>query len=190
MEPAPDSAAVLPSRLFTARKRVVLLNAIKSGQTIKAACAVAGVHQATFYDHINVDDEFRSAVERAKGVAESRLVEAVTKSGHTGETVVTPGGQVTIKPGDWRAAAWLLEHHPNTRERYAAISKNQISGDPDNPTPVAVDVAGDEMTTVERMAAVVSVLQRARVMPLPGPGDTVIDVTPPEANGATESPDG
>lgn len=190
MEPAPDNGTptAIPARLFTQRKRVVLLNAIKQGQTIRAACARASVHSSTFYDYLNNDADFQQQVERARGEAEARLVEAITNGAHTGETITTPGGTVKVMPGDWRAAAWLLEHHPHTRERYAAINKSQIGGDPDNPVPVPVDVTGGpEMTTVERMAAVVTVLQRAGVMPIPEPGEPRLLNGPPEPTEDTES---
>lgn len=174
--------------MFTQRKRAVLLSAIKEGQTVKGACARAGVGVSTYYEHLASDRTLAEQVERARGEAEARLVDAITKSAHTGETVTTPGGAVTVKPGDWRAAAWLLEHHPHTRERYAAINKAQIGGDPDNPAPVMVEVEGSgAMSTMERMAAVVTVLQRAGVMPIPGPGDEPILLdSPPEPDGATE----
>jgi hypothetical protein len=193
MEPTPDEQlAVVPSRLFTQRKRVVLLNAIKQGQTITAACARAGIGRVTFYDHYNGDPAFVAQVERAKGQAEAALVESITNGAHSGETIKTPGGQVTVRPGDWRAAAWLLEHHPNTRERYAPISKTQISGDPDNATPVQVEVEGDGMNPMDRLGAVVTVLQRAGVLLTPHPGEVILLDGPPEPTGATgtgESPE-
>lgn len=190
MEPGPDdgAAVAVPAHLFTPRKRVTLINAIKSGQTIKAACARANVSISTFYRHLSQDGTLQEQVDRARGEAEARLIDAVTKSAHTGETVTTPGGAVTVKPGDWRAAAWLLEHHPHTRERYAAIQKAQIGGDPDNPTAVPVEVLGgaSDMTTTERMAAVVTVLQRAGVMPIPAPGDRPLLDGPREPTEDTE----
>lgn len=185
---APPSGSLYPVT-FTQRKRVVLLNAIKQGLTIRAACARAGVSKSTLYRVLAEDKEgtLQDAIDRAQGEAEARLVDAITTAAHTGETLTTPGGATKVMPGDWRAAAWLLEHHPQTREAYAGIlrQKMQLSGDPDGP-PVEIEVEGN-LTTTERMAAVVTVLQRAGVMPIPQPGDQPLLLdTPPEPDGATE----
>ena len=164
---------------FTPRKRIALLHAIKSGQTVRAACARANISVPTYYRHLNEDLTLQEAVNRARGEAEARLVEAITNGAHSGETVTTSGGQVTVKPGDWRAAAWLLEHHPHTRERYASINKTQLGGDPDNPTPVLVEVEGGGMPPAERFGAVIAVLQRAGVLP----GEAILLPSPPEPEG-------
>lgn len=190
--PGPDDGtmAVVPPHLFTQRKRVLLLEAFKAGQTVRGACARAGISNQTYYEHYNNEPEFAEQCDRARAESEAKLVDAITKSAHSGETVTTPGGAVTVRPGDWRAAAWLLEHHPATREQYAGIlkSKVQMSGDPDGP-PVQLEVEGQEMSTLERMAAVVTVLQRAGVMPIPEPGETkLIDVTPDASPSHEEAP--
>lgn len=166
---------VQPSSLypvtFTERRKALLLTALRSGQTVKAACARAGVSPATVYRHLAQDAAFQEQVERAKGEAEAKLIDAITKAAHSGETVTTPGGKVTVMPGDWKAAAWLLEHHPQTREQYAGILRQKVAlGQDPDAGPVELDVSTDSMNTMERMAAVVTVLQRAGVMPIPEPG--------------------
>lgn len=173
---------------FTERKRTVFLQEIRKGQTVAGAAARAGVGRQTIYDHVNSDPVFAGQIEKARGQAEAALVDAITKSAHTGDQVTTPGGTVIVKPGDWRASAWLLEHHPHTRERYAAINKAQIGGDPDNPTPVPVEVTTDGMTGVERLGAVVTVLQRAGVLPIPEPGEAILLDAPPEPKNGTSEP--
>lgn len=174
-------------RRLTPAARVVFLDAIRNGQTVRAAAGRARLTRESIYHEMRINPTFVLQVQVARDESEARLIDSVTKSAHTGETVTTPGGQVTVRPGDWRAAAWLLEHHPDTRERYAAINKAQIGGDPDNPTAVPVEVVGaSEGGTMERLARVVTVLQRAGVMPLPDPANPVIDVidvTPEEKNG-------
>lgn len=157
----------------------MFLNQLRKGQTISGACAHAGFSRTSFYDAINADptSDLTLQVERARGEGERRLVEAVTTAAHTGDTVTTPGGQITVKPGDWRAAAWLLEHHPATREKFAAIQKQQLSGDPDNPVPIKtanMHVVGD-YDMLERNARIVALMQQAGVLPIPDGSGGVID---------------
>ncbi len=120
---------------------------------MKGAAARAGISPSTLYEHINNEPFFRDQIEVARGEAEAKLVDAITTSSHTGETITTPGGRVTVRLGDWRAAAWLLEHHPETRQKFAAIQKTQLSGDPDNPAPVQVEAAlyqGPDLSEIVR----------------------------------------
>ena len=175
---------------ITPRRWVTFLNQLKHGQTIRAACAKAGFSRSTLYTTLNADPNsgLLEQIEHAKNEGERRLVEAVTQASHTGDTITTPGGSIVVKPGDWRAAAWLLEHHPHTRERYASIQKQQIGGDPDNPAPVktvGVQVVGD-FTSVERRAAIISLMQQVGALPFPDPDNPPINVTPEETDGRTD----
>jgi hypothetical protein len=131
------------------------------------------------YDHIQNDQTFADSVVRARDEAEAKLLDAITKAAHTGETITTAGGAVVTKPGDWRAGAWMLEHHPHTKERYATITKAQVAGDPSNPAPVQVGMTVDlGPATIERLGQVVSILARAGVVQLSAGDDgglTIVD---------------
>ncbi len=151
---------------FTERKKVVFLAHLRRGQTIRAAAARAHTSEQTIHDHSRRDAEFALAITRAKDEAEAALVDSITKSAHSGDTVTTPGGTVTVKPGDWRAAAWLLEHHPHTRERYAELTKMRVGGDPDAPPIHAQSEVLVGLTTPERIDAVLGILVRAGKLPL------------------------
>lgn len=164
-----------PALLFSERKKTVFLNALKDGQTVRAAAARAGVDRSTIYHHMAKDSTFASKVAQARDEAEARLLDAITKAAHTGDTVTTPGGTVTVRPGDWKAAAWLLEHHPHTRERYATLTKMQMGGDPDNPTPILTETVVDVgPSTIERLGQVVGILARAGKVRYPEPGEPIV----------------
>lgn len=149
---------------FTPARQMVFLGSIAEGQTVRGASARAGISRDAVYYHMREDPSFLQQVERARGEAESKLVDSITKSSHTGDTITTPGGKVVVRPGDWKAAAWLLEHHPETRERYAAIAKTQVSGDPDNPTPILVGLP--ELRT-DQLEAIALILADAGALPAP-----------------------
>ena len=165
---------------FTERKKVIFLTHLRRGQTIRAAAAKAHVGERTVFDHSSSDPQFAAAITRAKDEAEASLVEAITKSAHSGDTVTTPGGTVTIKPGDWRAAAWLLEHHPHTRERYAEITKMRLGGDSDAPPIQSQQETLVGITTPERVVAVIDILVKAGQLPALVEGSSVVAVTEDE----------
>jgi len=175
---------------FNERRRAIFLTELRNGQTVRAACARAGIDEATAYRHMQDDATFKDAVTRARDEAEAKLLDSITKAAHTGETITTAGGAVVTKPGDWRAGAWMLEHHPHTKERYATITKAQVGGDPSNPAPVQVGMTVDlGPATIERLGQVVSILARAGVVRLPSGDDgglTIVDGRSVEALDSTD----
>jgi len=79
-----------------------LRDAFVAGNTIRTACAMAGISDKSFYRWLKEAEhapeghelrEFRDTVKRAKAVAEHRNVMAIQKAAQK----------------DWRAAAWFLE---------------------------------------------------------------------------------
>jgi hypothetical protein len=75
-----------------------LLNALRVGNTRRAACAHAEIDSATFYRWMLADAALRSEVERAEGEAETRFLAQVARAATN---------------GTWQAAAWWLERrHP------------------------------------------------------------------------------
>ena len=71
-----------------------ILNALRHGCTRRAAAAVGGIAQRTFYNWLEADDgTLLQAVERAEGEAEAAFTAIVAESA----------------PKSWQAAAWWLE---------------------------------------------------------------------------------
>ncbi len=84
-------------------KQKAILDSLRRGTTRRAACRLAGVNPTTFYRWLNGDDEeaiFCNAVMRAEAEAEVQVVGHIEKAA----------------PVDWRAAQWIVEHHPQMRE--------------------------------------------------------------------------
>ena len=168
-----------PDGFNDAKKTAFLLALVESG-TIRGASARAGVHYTTVYQHAKDDEGFRAQIDQARAEWEQSLVEAIAKAGVQGEVVQRRGSKV-IKPGDWRALAWLLEHSPATREAYAGIlrQKVELGGSQDLPPIQTQHTETQEIEigpeTMERLARVVQVLLGAGKLRLPDPGETVID---------------
>lgn len=179
----PGSHPVPAGKTFTQAKKAAFLVALaKTGSLVGAASRVS-VHPSTVYDHAQKDPSFTEAIERARGEWEQATLEVIENAARSGKVIErrTPSGKVKeIEPGDWRAAAWLIEHTPHTRERYAALTKGkvEISGDPDGePLRVKAEVRQEidiGPDTMERLARVVQVLIRSGKLALP-------DIIPGEA---------
>jgi len=82
----------------------VLLGMIAEGATIELACKAAGISNATYTKWCRDDPSLRDAVQRAR---------AGTVAGWLGAV-----NQATRK--DWKAATWLLQNSPDTRDSYGA----------------------------------------------------------------------
>jgi transposase len=89
----------------------VVLTALRSGNTRRAAAAYAQIDHATFYRWIDADATFRDAVEKAEADAEARAVAIVVKA---------------AQMGTWQAAAWWLERR--RRNEFALQQKVELSG--------------------------------------------------------------
>jgi AcrR family transcriptional regulator len=175
----PDEVAkpANPDGFNEARKTQFLLALTETG-TIRGAAARAGIHFSTVYNHVRDDEDFRAAIDAARGEWEQSLVAAIAKAGVQGDVIERRGSKV-IKPGDWHALAWLLEHSPATREAYAGIlrQKVEVGGSPDLPpvqtehTEVQQIEVGPE--TMERLGKVVQILIKAGKIRLPDPGEVI-----------------
>lgn len=180
---ADDPAKPYNPNGFNQAKKAAFLLALAETGTITGAAARAKVHRITVYEHAKNDEEFRRGIDEARGEWEQSLVQAIAKAGAEGDVIQRRGTKI-IKPGDWRAMAWLLEHSPATREAYAGILKQKLEmgGSPDLP-PIGVDAGAVPVElgpdTMERLGRVVMVLLRQGVLRLPDPGEIV----EPESNG-------
>jgi hypothetical protein len=78
----------------TPEREARLLEALRAGNTRKAACHYAGIEIHTFLNWVNRFSHFSQAVEKAEGDAEVRMVAQIAQAAQT---------------GTWQAAAWWLE---------------------------------------------------------------------------------
>lgn len=162
---------------FSPAKKTAFLLALTETGTITGAAARAKVHRSTVYEHARDDEDFRRQIDEARGEWEHSLVEAIAKAGVEGEVIQRRGTKI-IKPGDWRALAWLLEHSPATREAYAGIMKQKVElgGSPDLP-PMQVEAGAVPVElgpdTMERLSRVVMVLLQQGLLRLPDPGEVI-----------------
>jgi len=96
----PNSGEVINSRNSGKGKKTpkvvsALSEAISRGLPFKTACVVAGISMQTFCVWRREDPEFDEAIESAKAEGISSRMKKIEEA---------------AAAGDWRAAAWLLEH--------------------------------------------------------------------------------
>jgi len=70
-----------------------ITQALRAGNTRRAACAYAGISQDTFANWLKSNSHFADAIEKAEGDAEVRNVAIIQKAADS----------------TWQAAAWWLE---------------------------------------------------------------------------------
>lgn len=92
-------------------REAALLDALRLGNTRRAAAAVADISKDTFYRMLD-DATFRTAVEKAEAEAEAAHVTVIAKAAND---------------GTWQASAWWLERRKH--EDYAQRSKVDMSID-------------------------------------------------------------
>jgi AcrR family transcriptional regulator len=182
----PGSHPVPIVHQFNGKKKALFLTELARTGSIRGSAARVGVNRTTIYDHAKKDPSFADSIERARADWEQAQLDLINDAARTGKVIERQRGNNLsreVEPGDWRAAAWLLEHHPNTRETYAGImrQKVEVGGDPDG-IPVETKHTetleiepGPEM--MERLGRVIMVLARAGKIRLPDPNE-MIDVTP------------
>lgn len=121
---------------MTEPRVAVLLDALRAGNTRRAASAYAQIDHATFYRWIADDATLRDAVEKAEADAEARAVAIVIRA---------------AQGGTWQAAAWWLERR--RQETYALHSKVEVSG-PDGGPIKTEDVTLDDHERVKLRKAI------------------------------------
>lgn len=126
----------------------LICRALRAGSFIEPACIASGIHESTFYSwrergEADLENgveskyaEFVEATTRARAEGEVGAVATVRRAGagrapvfdkKTGEMLDSG------MPGDWRAAAWLLER--GHRERWGKV--HEISGPGGGPITLA-----------------------------------------------------
>ena len=123
-----------------------LLNALKAGNYIDAACAWAGIGENTYYTWMKKGEdaksgkyrEFRESVKEAKAQAEVILVAQIKQA----------------IPEHWQAAAWMLERR-NPEKWGRRVVQQEITTKGGGPVEVVVkvdlsDVSEEEIVAVGR----------------------------------------
>jgi hypothetical protein len=121
-----------PTKL-TPEVQSILVFALSEGATIEHACDYAGIHPATFHRWVQRGEEDEPEFRE--------FSEATTRA--RGRGIVTDLSTIStaVQAGDWRAAAWRLQHrYP---EAYGA--KLKISGDADHPLHVLHTMPQDQL---------------------------------------------
>ena len=89
-----------------AAKQKTILECLRQGGTRKAAYRKAGIHVDTFYEWLK-QPSFSELVLRAEAEAEQDDTALIRDAAAT----------------DWRAAAWLHEHHPQRRDDWKKVTE-------------------------------------------------------------------
>lgn len=90
-----------------ARKKAIL-EALKAGNTRRAACRAVGVNADTLYRWMQEDPTFSDAVSAKEAEAEMECVRIIRGA---------------AKDGLWTAAAWWLERNPRTKMDWKRIDE-------------------------------------------------------------------
>lgn len=176
-KPKPKVGGYQPNEFNEGRRAQFILALLETG-SLRGASARAQIDVTTVYRHAEANPAFRAQIDEARNEFQQSLLLGILRAGVAGE-VVERKGTKTTKPGDWRALAWILEHHPSYRDDFAGILKQkvEVGGTAELP-PIEVSTTVDVevgAATMERLAAVVQVLLRAGKLRLPDPGEVIID---------------
>ena len=121
-------------------KREAILEALRLGNTRRAAASLAGVHSATLYRWMQDDATFCSAVEKAESDAEHVFVSAIRTA--------------AADPKHWTAAAWWLERrkHEDWRKRDVAAVLHAVQAEEDDTFDLD-QLDPDELAELDRLNA-------------------------------------
>ena len=82
--------------------------------TVKAACALAGVGQSTYFDWVATKSDFQELIKRAESEMKERALKVINQAAQNGQ---------------WQAAAWLLERRePNEYGRQDRVRIEDVRG--------------------------------------------------------------
>jgi len=95
-------------RVCTAENKDIILERLATGSTYKMAAACVAVNDRTLRDWRAEDSEFAAACEAARAVHKAQM------AGHITDAAAR----------DWKAAAWHLEHSPDTKEEFSKQDRN------------------------------------------------------------------
>jgi hypothetical protein len=92
--------------------KLQVIESLKEGSTFKIASAAAGVKENTLIGWRKADPEFETACRQARAQFAQRNIARVNNAASE----------------DWRAATWLLEKHPDTREEFKSAETAKGGG--------------------------------------------------------------
>jgi len=124
--PVVAEALQIDSRKCTDEVLRVVLGMIAEGSTVEIACAVAGISGRTWTYWCKQDPTLKDATTRAR---------AGTIAGWLGCV-----NQATQK--DWKAATWLMQNSPDTRESFGPKGS-------DNKLEVVINIDRDKGVTID-----------------------------------------
>jgi len=129
---------------LTPETQTRVIEALRAGNYIDAACAYAGIGTSTYYrwmqraqefDAPDIYVEFRETVLKARAEAEIRNVGLIQRA---------------ASDGTWQAAAWFLERsHPRKWGRH---DRHEVTGPDGGPVEFAVDAS----TLEARLASIIA----------------------------------
>lgn len=102
-------------------KRERLLDNLRTGMSVEAACTQSSISRATYYLWIEEDEEFAEEVEAAKDFSEATLLQTIKYQGEAKQ--------------DWRASAWILERRFPDRwgaKREVDVNVNNTTNETDD----------------------------------------------------------
>jgi transposase len=139
-EPTPTNGKSA-GQIAAYRSRIALfIAAVEDGASDRAAASVAGLGRATVHRWMTGerrwDEAMRSRVMRARAIRERRLM-ALVEAAAQPTIQMTRNGRAVTAPGDWRAAAWLLER---TNPEYAPRGRVEYTGADGGPLAIEASV--------------------------------------------------
>lgn len=120
-----------------------IANALRAGNTRRAAAAYGEIDRATFYRWLDEDATFRDMVEKAEADAEVRFVTRIA----------------TASESSWQAAAFWLERR--RREEWQKSDTLELKGDP--AAPLLVQTEGEDARRT--LAETIAILAEVGVIP-------------------------
>lgn len=131
----------------TPERRVAILNALRIGNTRRAAASFAEIDHATFYRWLDEDATFRDSVEKAEADAEARFLGQIAKA---------------ASDGTWTAAAWWLERRrPDDYRRRDNMELTGRDGGPIESRDVTGTLSDADIRTALREAERLATAGRA-----------------------------
>jgi len=92
--------------------KLQVIESLKEGSTFRIAAAAAGVNENTLKNWRTADADFETACRQARAQFAQRNIARVNDAASE----------------DWRAATWLLEKHPDTREEFKSAETAKGGG--------------------------------------------------------------
>ena len=111
---------------YTKERVDKLINLLVLGTPIKYACAVVGIDERTYHYWIKKHPDFRSRAEAVEGEFIARNLAVIEKAAR-GNLQTNKDGKQVGKPGDWKAAAWMLEKR--VPKAYGYMAKLQMENE-------------------------------------------------------------